>query len=115
MDEESLQASFDCLGLNVDASLDEVERSFLELRNLYSEETLATYSLFDEADRQEKLQHYTQFKDTMTERTWINLVELGKRAEALIELDNELLDILLLVTGDMLLVDLWHNFQQHVN
>ena len=55
MDEESLQASFDCLGLSVDASLDEVERAFLELRNLYSAETLATYSLFDEADRQEKL------------------------------------------------------------
>ena len=56
MGEESLQASFDCLGLNDDATLDEVERSFLELRNLYSEETLATYSLFDEADRQEKLE-----------------------------------------------------------
>lgn len=56
MDEESLQASFDCLGLSIGASLDEVERSFLELRNLYSEETLATYSLFDEADRQDRLE-----------------------------------------------------------
>ena len=56
MDEESLQASFDVLGLNADASLDEVERSFLELRNLYSEESLATYSLLDDADRQQKLE-----------------------------------------------------------
>ena len=55
MDEESLQASFDLLGLSDEASLDEVERSFLELRNLYSEESLATYSLLDDAARQEKL------------------------------------------------------------
>ena len=55
MDEESLQASFDLLGLSDEASLDEVERSFLELRNLYSEESLATYSLLDDAALQEKL------------------------------------------------------------
>ena len=55
MDEESLQASFDLLGLSDEDSLDEVERSFLELRNLYSEESLATYSLLDDAARQEKL------------------------------------------------------------
>ena len=56
MDEESLQASFDLFGLSTEASLGEVERSFLELRNLYSEESLATYSLLDDAERQEKLE-----------------------------------------------------------
>ena len=56
MDEESLQASYDVFGLSDEASLNEVERAFLELRNLYSEESLATYSLLDDADRQEKLE-----------------------------------------------------------
>ena len=55
MSEDSLQASFDFFGLSHDASLDEVERSFRELRNLYSESSLATYSLLDGSDRQEKL------------------------------------------------------------
>lgn len=56
MDEESLQASFDLFGLSTEASLGEVERAFLELRNLYSEESLATYSLLDDTERQEKLE-----------------------------------------------------------
>lgn len=56
MDEESLQASFDLFGLSTEASLNEVEKSFIELRNLYSEESLATYSLLDDAERQEKLE-----------------------------------------------------------
>jgi len=56
MGEESLQASFDLFGLSHGASKDEVERSFRELRNLYSEESLATYSLLDDAERQEKLE-----------------------------------------------------------
>ena len=55
MSEDSLQASFDFFGLSDDASIDEVEKSFRELRNLYSEGSLATYSLLDDADRQEKL------------------------------------------------------------
>ena len=55
MNEDSLQASFDFFGLSHDASIDEVEKSFRELRNLYSEGSLATYSLLDDADRQEKL------------------------------------------------------------
>lgn len=55
MSEDSLQASFDFFGLSHEASLDEVEKSFRELRNLYSDGSLATYSLLDDADRQEKL------------------------------------------------------------
>ena len=55
MSEDSLQASFDFFGLSHEASIDEVEKSFRELRNLYSEGSLATYSLLDDADRQEKL------------------------------------------------------------
>lgn len=56
MDEATLQASFECFGLRPEASMDEVERSFHELRNLYSEESLATYSLLDDAERLEKLE-----------------------------------------------------------
>jgi len=56
MNEESLQASYDLFGLSDGASMDEVEKACRELRNLYSEESLATYSLLDGAERQEKLE-----------------------------------------------------------
>jgi flagellar biosynthesis protein FlhG len=56
MDGEALQKSFDRLGLSFDASTREVERAYRELRELYSEESLATYSLLEYADRQEKLE-----------------------------------------------------------
>jgi hypothetical protein len=55
MDKKSLQESFDCLGLNADATMIEVEKAFHELRTLYSAESLATYSLLEDTDRQEKL------------------------------------------------------------
>jgi len=55
MGKDSLQASYDLFGLSHEASMDEVEGSFRELRNLYSEGSLATYSLLDDTDRQEKL------------------------------------------------------------
>ena len=54
MDEAVLQKSFDRLGLSSDASTRDVERVYRELRELYSEESLATYSLLEYADRQEK-------------------------------------------------------------
>ena len=63
MSEDSLQASFDFFGLSHEASMDEVEKSFRELRNLYSEGSLATYSLLDDADRQEKLAALRQAYD----------------------------------------------------
>lgn len=56
MGEEALLASYDRLGLNPEVSTREVERAFYELRDLYSEESLATYSLLEYADRQEKLE-----------------------------------------------------------
>lgn len=56
MDDEALQASYDRFGLSPEASMSEVERSFRELRNLYSEESLATYSLLGDTDRQEKIE-----------------------------------------------------------
>jgi len=55
MDDEKLRASFACFGLSPDATMHEVETSFRELRNLYSEESLATYSLLEDTDRQQKL------------------------------------------------------------
>ncbi len=42
-------------------------------------------------EREYLLNEYTQFKDSMTVRTWINLVNLGKIAHELIEKDNLLL------------------------
>jgi len=70
MDEESLQTSFDVLGLGDGASLDEVERSFLELRNLYSEESLATYSLLDDAERRDKLEAlHKAYENILQERS----------------------------------------------
>ncbi len=55
MNKKALQASYDCFGLKSDASINEVERSFRELRALYNGKSLAIYSLMDEAERQEKL------------------------------------------------------------
>ena len=56
MADDELQASFDRLGLSLDANMREVERSFRELRDLYGDESLATYSLLEYADRQDKLE-----------------------------------------------------------
>ncbi len=42
-------------------------------------------------DRQNKLQDYTQFKNNMKERTWINLIDLNEKAGAVINADNELI------------------------
>jgi flagellar biosynthesis protein FlhG len=56
MDDEKLRASFDCFGLTPKATMHEVEKTFRELRNLYSEEALATYSLLEDTERQQKLE-----------------------------------------------------------
>ncbi len=60
MEEEGLKKSFDFFGLPLETSLEEVERAFRKLRTLYSEESLATYSLLEDSDREEKLDllHY---------------------------------------------------------
>ena len=42
-------------------------------------------------DRQNKLQEYTQFKNNMKERTWINLIDLNEKAGTVINADNELI------------------------
>jgi flagellar biosynthesis protein FlhG len=56
MDKVELQRSFDRLGVCSEASTREVEQAYRGLRDLYSEESLATYSLLEYADRQEKLE-----------------------------------------------------------
>lgn len=53
--EELLTQSYEALGLMPDASLREVEQAYNNLCALYGEESLATYSLLEYADRQEKL------------------------------------------------------------
>lgn len=42
--------------------------------------------------REAEFQAYTQFKENMEQRTWLNLVELGNKATAVIERDNQLID-----------------------
>lgn len=54
-DKDALRASYDRFGLSLDASRHEVERAYRKLRDLYSEESLATYSLMGDDDRQERL------------------------------------------------------------
>lgn len=53
--DDVLTQSYETLGLMPDASLREVEQAYNNLRALYGEESLATYSLLEYADRQEKL------------------------------------------------------------
>ncbi len=53
--DDVLTQSYEILGLMPDASLREVEQAYNNLRALYGEESLATYSLLEYADRQEKL------------------------------------------------------------
>lgn len=52
---DDITQSYEILGLTSDASLREVEQAYSNLRDLYGEESLATYTLFENADRQEKL------------------------------------------------------------
>lgn len=63
MDEKTLQSSYDRLGLSPEASIREVERSYRELRDLYSDDSLATYSLLEYADRQDKLESLQEAYD----------------------------------------------------
>ena len=54
--EDGLRQSYEILGLMQDASLREVEQAYNNLQALYCEESLATYSLLEYGDRQEKLE-----------------------------------------------------------
>jgi len=54
--EDILRQSYETLGLGPDASMREVEQAYNNLRALYSEDSLATYSLLEYGDRQEKLE-----------------------------------------------------------
>lgn len=54
--EDVLKTSYEALGLMADASLREVEQAYNNLRSLYGEDSLATYSLLEYGDRQEKLE-----------------------------------------------------------
>lgn len=45
--------------------------------------------------RDQFFKYYKNYKDTMTIRTWVNMVELSKRLEAVVMIDNILLDSLL--------------------
>lgn len=56
MDDKRLEESYFFLGLTPEASMREVEKAFRDLCELYGEESLATYSLLEYADRQEKLE-----------------------------------------------------------
>lgn len=51
----NIQASFDLLGLDPDASIGDLKRSFNELCALYDKSSLATYSLLDDEGRRKKI------------------------------------------------------------
>ncbi|PLX90820.1 MAG: hypothetical protein C0619_08590 [Desulfuromonas sp.] len=55
MNEEALQRSYKRFGLTPDASLREVELAFHKLRKLYSDNSLATYSLLEDGDLPDRL------------------------------------------------------------
>jgi DNA repair exonuclease SbcCD ATPase subunit len=63
---------------------------------------LIVTTLFSQINNKELIQlrdknfgAYKTFKDTITVRTWLNMVELSKRLEAVVEVDNVLIDSLL--------------------
>lgn len=55
MDSRHLKEDYLILGLEPDSSRLDVERAYQEKRKLYDVDSLATYSLFDDEDRQMKL------------------------------------------------------------
>jgi hypothetical protein len=67
MDRDDLQRSYALLGLTSDANLREVETAYRQLRELFDEASLATYSLLDYADRQEKLESLQIAFDVITQ------------------------------------------------
>jgi flagellar biosynthesis protein FlhG len=92
MVEEELQRSFDRLGVHSDVSTREVERAYRELRDLYSEESLATYSLLEYADRQEKLESLLAAYDLILESRLI--LSSSHDDEASDEEDKKLPDVM---------------------
>lgn len=68
--------------------------NLITFSTLYSQEEKS--KLLEQRDQY--FQHYKEFKDTLTIRTWLNMVELSKRLENLVLVDNILLDSLLLNT-----------------
>jgi hypothetical protein len=52
---DSLDSEFRHLGVSPDARFSEVERAYRWLRELYSPDSLATYSLFNDEERQARL------------------------------------------------------------
>ena len=54
--DDNLRQSYETLGLKPNASMREVEQAYNHLRALYGEDSLATYSLLEYGDRQEKLE-----------------------------------------------------------
>ena len=98
MDEEALQASYDRLGLSPDASIREVERSFRELRDLYGDESLATYSLLEFADRQEKLESLQDAHDRIMQSRLLS--SHGDGAAIVVDEQHLLADRIVCVDAD---------------
>jgi flagellar biosynthesis protein FlhG len=51
-----MERHFQTLGITPDAGILEVKRAYLRMKNLYTEGSLATYSLFDDEERRDKLE-----------------------------------------------------------
>lgn len=73
--EDMLTQSYEILGLMPDASLREVEQAYNNLRALYGEESLATYSLLEYGERQEKLEAMQTAYETILSKKLIKREE----------------------------------------
>jgi curved DNA-binding protein CbpA len=69
---DSLDSEFRHLGVSPEARFSEVERSYRWLRELYSPDSLATYSLFNDEERQARLDRveeaYRKISNRMSRR-----------------------------------------------
>jgi len=65
--ESNLQACYDQLDVAAEATLAEIEAAYRTMRELYDENALATYSLLDYAERQEKLEALQAAYDTIVQ------------------------------------------------
>jgi flagellar biosynthesis protein FlhG len=67
MSDQTLAAAFKCLGVLPGDGPIQVERAYLRLKNLYTEDALATYSLFETGERQARLERIEEAYREITE------------------------------------------------
>ena len=71
---------------------------FLSIVCLLFFTTVSAQNSETKLERDRLYQDYLQFKDTMTSRSWINMVNLSKKLEAVVLFDNQMLDSVKIVS-----------------